>query len=203
MDTFDTDQARIDAAAADRAAEDADAGALRLVAALRGEPPAFAELVDAYRRPVFAFLGRMGFDHGTCDDLAQDTFLRVWRHRHAYDARRGTLTAWLFTIARNVALSEWRRAGRRPTASLDEHALERLSVADDALASVERQQQRDRLHRALQRLSEADRGAIALSLVDGLSAPEAAELLGCRADAFRARLSRARRRLAVWVNEQA
>ncbi len=120
----------------------------------------------------------------------------MWRHRALFDARRGTLTGWLFGIARNVALSELRLAGRRPTERVDDDTLDRLSTSEDASYLAERAQQRDQLHGALQRLSDADRTAIALSYVEGLSAAEAATLLGCRADAYRARLSRARKRLA-------
>lgn len=164
--------------------------------ALAGDTNAFAVIVTGYERRVFAFLGRMGFDPATAADLAQDTFVRVWRHRALFDARRGTLTGWLFGIARNVALTELRRAGRRPTDRVDDDALDSLTSSDDASLSTERAQQRDQLHGALQRLSDADRTAIALSYVEGLTAPEAAALLDCRADAYRARLSRARKRLA-------
>ena len=86
---------------------------------------------------------------------------------------------------------------------MDEGALDRMSTLEDASHTLERAQQRDRLHRALQRVSDADRTAIALSYIDGLSAPEAASLLNCRADAYRARLSRARQRLAAVLEETA
>jgi len=165
------------------------------ISALAGGNDAFASIVTGYEQQIFAFLGRMGFDQATAADLAQDTFVRVWRHRARFDARRGTFTGWLFSIARNVALTEFRRAGRRPTSRVDDGMLDQLTTSGDASRSTERAQQRDQLHAALQQLSDADRTAIALSYVDGLPAPEAAALLGCRADAYRARLSRARKRL--------
>ncbi len=170
-------------------------------AALAGDATAFGALVSAYERRVFAFLGRMGFDRATASDLAQDIFVRAWRFRGSFDPTQGTVIGWLFGIARNVALTEWRRAGRRPTACVDEGAIDRISTSHDASHALEQLQQRDRLHRALQRVSDADRTAIALSYIDGLTAPEAATLLNCRADAYRARLSRARRRLAAVLEE--
>lgn len=166
------------------------------IAAIAGDAKAFEVVVTLYERRVFGFLGRMGFDQATAADLAQDTFVRVWRHRTLFDARRGSLTGWLFGIARNVALTELRRAGRRPTNQVDDDALDLLTTSDDASKSAERTQQRDQLHTALQLLSDADRTAIALSYVEGLTAVEAAALLDCRADAYRTRLSRARKRLA-------
>lgn len=174
---------------------------LAATAALTGGATAFGTLVRAYERQVFGFLGRMGFDQATAADLAQDIFVRAWRFRGSYDPSKGTVIGWLFGIARNVALTEWRRSGRRPTSCVDEGALDRVSTSDDASHELAQSQQRDRLHRALQQLSDADRTAIALSYIDGLSAPEAATLLNCRADAYRARLSRARRRLAAVLEE--
>lgn len=171
------------------------------VQALAGDTAAFGKLVTAYERRVFAFLGRMGFEQATAADLAQDIFVRAWRHRASFDSSQGAVIAWLFGIARNVALTEWRRAGRRPTACADEDALDTLAAPGDASQALERAEQRNHLHRALQQLSDADRTAIALSYIDGLSAPEAAALLHCRADAYRARLSRARRRLVVILGE--
>ena len=174
-----------------------------IVAALAGDSAAFGILVTAYERRVFAFLGRMGFDQTTASDLAQDIFVRAWRHRGSFDPARGTVISWLFGIARNAALTEWRRAGRRPTACVDDGALDELSTSDDASHALERSQQRDQLHCALRKISDADRTAIALSYIDGLSTIEAAALLNCRADAYRARLSRARRRLAAVLKENA
>jgi len=102
----------------------------------------------------------------------------------------------VFGIARNVALTELQRAARRPTNRVDDDALDCLSSSDDASKSAERAQQLDQLLEALQQLSDTDRTAIALSYVEGLTAVEASALLNCRADAYRARLSRARKRLA-------
>ena len=174
-----------------------------VIAALAGDAAAFGAVVTAYESRVFAFLGRMGFDQTTASDLAQDIFVRAWRHRSSFDAARGTVIGWLFGIARNVALTEWRRSGRRPTACVDEGALDELSTRDDASHALEQAQQRDRLHCALHKISDADRTAIALSYIDGLSTIEAATLLNCRTDAYRARLSRARRRLAAVLEENA
>jgi len=165
-------------------------------AALTGDTRSFSIIVTHYEKRVFGFLGRMGFDQSTAADLAQDTFVRAWQHRARFDKQRGSFTAWLFAIARNVALTEFRRAARRPTDRGNIGELENLSARDDASHLTEDSQKREQLNLALRKLAEADRTAIALSYVEGLDAPEAAALLGCRADTYRARLSRARKRLA-------
>src|SRR2546421_12816510 len=52
-------------------------------------------------------------DRQRAEDLVQETLLRAWRHPEALDPNRGSVRAWLFTTARNLAIDSWRRrAGR-------------------------------------------------------------------------------------------
>lgn len=173
--------------------EDSETLAQLLVADESG----FSRVVCAFQKPVFGFLSRMGFDAATTADLAQESFLRLWRFRENYDPARGSVAAWVFVIARNVALSEWQRGGRRPTNLSDPEALTDLVAVGDAEDGASLMQMRERLQIALQSLETADRATIALAYVDGLNSREAAELVGCKPGAFRRRLSRARQRLAA------
>ena len=72
---------------------------------LGGDPVAFGELVTRYQHSLFGFLGRMGLEPAVCEELAQETFLRAWVNRASYDAGKAAVSTWLFTIARNLALS--------------------------------------------------------------------------------------------------
>ena len=71
---------------------------------LSGDPLAFAALVRRYQGSLFAYLGRMGLSDALCEELAQETFLRVWKNREKYDPTKAALSTWIFTIGRNVAL---------------------------------------------------------------------------------------------------
>ena len=72
---------------------------------LGGDPVAFGALVTRYQDSLFGFLGRMGFEQSVCEDLAQEAFLRVWKNRDKYNADKASVSTWLFTIARNLALT--------------------------------------------------------------------------------------------------
>jgi len=72
---------------------------------LGGDPEAFSALVARYQDSLFAYLGRMGFSQAVCEELAQEAFLRAWINRDKYNADKASAATWLFTIARNLALS--------------------------------------------------------------------------------------------------
>ena len=80
-----------------------------LVSALQtGQRAAFTALYDAYSPALFGVILRLVRDQEIAEDLLQDTFIKIWTHRHTYDPHQGRLYTWLVTIARNIALDELR-----------------------------------------------------------------------------------------------
>src|SRR5215470_16260375 len=90
-----------------------DLDELTIERAKRGDESAFRELVDAYKSAVFALLSRMLVPRGRgalVEDLAQETFLRVFRALPKFGRDgRTNLLAWILTIASRIALDELRK----------------------------------------------------------------------------------------------
>ncbi|RYF74831.1 MAG: RNA polymerase sigma factor [Cytophagaceae bacterium] len=84
---------------------------------LTGHPSAFSALYITYAPKLRRLLARMLSDPDRAEDLLQDTFLKLWLNRHAYDARQGKLITWMLTIARNLALDELKYQKRLQTAA--------------------------------------------------------------------------------------
>ena len=156
-------------------------------------PQAFAALVERYQQPIFSFLGRMGFSQATAEDIAQESFLKVWRYRKRYNPAKGRVFTWMFTITRNLALNEIQRAQRAPYELDTPDAI--TDPTQDPAITAENTQARRRLQQALTTLSASDRMTIALDFADALSARECAHLENCSEASFRTRVSRARQRL--------
>src|SRR5919197_1650231 len=70
-----------------------------------GDPDAAAAFVDRFQRRVFGMTLSVLRDRQAAEDAAQEAFVRAWRHAAAYDPRRGTVAAWLLTLARNVSIN--------------------------------------------------------------------------------------------------
>ncbi|HVP38360.1 MAG TPA: sigma-70 family RNA polymerase sigma factor [Candidatus Saccharimonadales bacterium] len=166
---------------------------------MQGSEGAFAALVDRYSQRILNTVYRYVGDRARAEDLAQEVFLRVYVHRARYRAG-GKFSAWLFTIAVNLAKNEIRsRVRHRGTASLEE--LQETS-GDVELALVDRTRRPDRwaeqaeleaaVSEAVEELPEPYREAVVLRDLDGLSYEEIADILGIPGGTVRSRINRAR-----------
>ena len=159
---------------------------------LGGDPVAFGELVTRYQHALFGFLGRMGLEPAVCEELAQETFLRAWVNRARYDAGKAAISTWLFTIARNLALSH---LSKKALPIVEEPDFDhRTDPGADPSNQFEQHESIGRLRQALNMLSAEDRDVIATCYTPEIE--NTADVLQCSAGALRTRLSRARQRLS-------
>lgn len=124
------------------------------------------------------------------DDLVQETLVKAWGSLESFS--EGTnLTAWLFTILRNIYYSEFRKR-RRETQDSDGEFAARLVAPDSQHAHMEFVDFRE----ALQKLPLDQREALILVAAQGMSYEEAAEVCGCAPGTMKSRVNRARNRLS-------
>ncbi len=160
----------------------------------------FGAFVEHYQHAVFGFLGRMGFSQADSEDIAQEVFLKAWRYRRSYNPQKAQPSTWLFTIARNAAISKFssKRAVEVP--------LDTVDIAAETQHQPERQLQNEQtrlaLAKALRQLPLDDRCAIALFYIDDLSSADAASILQCKTATFKTRLSRARNKLKLILDDR-
>jgi RNA polymerase sigma-70 factor (ECF subfamily) len=161
-----------------------------------GDADAFAELVSRYLDTIHAYLARMTGSSVEAEDLTQETFLRVWRRAGSYRPGRVRPTTWLHSIAHNLCVDAFRRAGSRPSqgahAELDELTVDELA---DPARHGSAQQELERVQAALAELPHNQRAAVILCLVEGRSSMEAATIIGVGRRAVESLLARARRAL--------
>ena len=79
-----------------------------VAAALDGSQEAYRQLVVRFERPLYSLIARMVNDRLAAEDLAQETFVKAFRHLGSYD-RTHKFSSWLFKIAHNTALDHLRR----------------------------------------------------------------------------------------------
>jgi len=183
--------------------DQSDPDAALMLRVQRGDRGAFTELVEKYQKPIYNFILRTLRDETEAEDLAQNTFVQVWKSAQRYRAS-ARFTTWLFTIARNLSLNEIRRRSRHPADSLDgfAHGDEEQSapqIEDRTAANppgeVLQGELEDKLEEALSGLPENQRTAILLCQRDELSYDEIAEVLGCSLSATKSLIFRGRETL--------
>ncbi len=130
-------------------------------------------LHDQYGRALWTYaVGLTGGDRARAQDVVQETLLRAWRHPRVLDETDGSARGWLFTVARRIAIDEWRAASRRPELVTDQ--LPERAVDDSTDQAVDRQL----LLAALRTLSVEHREVLLECYLRGASIADAAERLG-------------------------
>jgi RNA polymerase sigma factor (sigma-70 family) len=177
---------------------------LRLVNRLKaGDPAAFEAIYEAYRPRLFSFLARLSRRRDVAEDLLEETWLRLVGRAETLtdDARLGP---WLFTVARNLYFS-WRRSR-----ALDPSRTTELDPAwpspdrgDSPFEAAARSELERRVEAALARLPPTDRELLLLVGIEEWTPSEVADGCGLPATTVRARLHRARERLAVEMDARA
>ena len=169
---------------------------------VKGERTAFDAMFRLYSAPLRLFLRRFTSCPDTADDVAQETFLQLWRRHNGFDPARGTLKQYLFGIARKQAAhsrrdgppadAEVERAEFNETQSFALRQPSEPNAAEDRTAD---------LNEALARLESEERTLLWLREVEGYSYAEMADILGVPLGTVKSKLFSARAALRhIWCN---
>jgi RNA polymerase sigma factor (sigma-70 family) len=175
----------------------------RLASSLRRaqqDPSAFTDFYAAHSRPLLAFFARRTFDVEVARDLTAETFAQAFEHRRRFrgstDAEAG---GWLYGIARHQ-LGRYARRGVVERRAVNRLGIQLATVSEDDYERIAElaglAQLRDRVAAAFGELSDDQRDALRLRVVDERPYFEVAQALGISEQTARARVSRALGRLA-------
>jgi len=142
-----------------------------------GDTEAAAAFLRRFQRRVYGLALTIVGDPATAEDVAQEAFLRAWRHAASYDARRGRVLTWLLTVTRNVAIDVIRLRRAEP---LDPEVLGARLQLEAGREQTEQSQiaERERLRAALATIPAEQRRAVVLAAYFGRTAREIGELEG-------------------------
>ncbi|MCX4698800.1 RNA polymerase sigma factor [Streptomyces sp. NBC_01373] len=165
-----------------------------------GDHDAFGDLFDAYARSVYNHAYRLTGEWAVAEDVVSLTFLDAWRLRERLDEEGGSLRPWLLGIATNVTRNT-RRAARRHAAAVARLPRDEAvrDFADEIAGRLDDAAQLAVVRTALAKLRRAEREVLALCVWSGLDYAAAAEALGVPVGTVRSRLSRARTKLAKYM----
>ena len=166
-----------------------------LAAIQRDDEAAFGELMERKTGQLLALATRVVGDREEARDLVQLTFLRVWEKRHRFDSRWSPNT-WLYRIATNLSIDVL-RARKTRTAKLEPVRHHLYRVIGGARGGHHEELLQGEIFTILRDLAadltERQRLAFLLLQVEGLSAKQVAEILGCRESTVRNHLFAARK----------
>ena len=159
----------------------------------------FEDVVEELSEPLRRYLERLVGNRATADDLLQETLLKIARALPGFE-RRSSVKTWAFTIATRVATDHFRRPQNRAqmvavdeTTHIDDAETEQRLVIDEMSSCV---------REVIDSLPEDYRTALVLHDLEGQTAAQVAEIVGCSIATAKIRIHRGRRRLKQALNEE-
>lgn len=180
-----------------------------MLRAKQGDDAAFAVLVEKYQHRLVAVLHHILGKQEAAEDLAQEVFLRIYRHRNKYEVK-AKFSTWLFRIANNLASNHRRDGARRREASLvtndsgsmgvrpEENLLAEKSALMPARV-LDRTETQSLVQAALDSLSDRQKMAVLLHKFEQMSYIDIAAAMDLTPQAVKSLLSRARENLRVYL----
>ena len=160
---------------------------------------AFRSLFEFFGPRVKSLMMKAGADHAFADDLVQDVMMTVWRKVELYAPDRGTVSAWIFTIARNARIDRLRKSSSQPYDDIDEVHIE--SGEKSAEETVISGQHRARVAIAMSKLSDDQKSIIELSYLHDVPQSEIAERLAIPLGTVKSRMRLAYAKLRVELED--
>jgi RNA polymerase sigma factor (sigma-70 family) len=143
-----------------------------------GDAEAAAAFLRRFQSRVFGLALTVVRDRGTAEEVAQETFVRAWQHAAAYDPRRGRVSTWLLSIARNLAVDRIRTKRAQPIDPEVLMSMDLPSTEIDPEHAGINAHEAVRVHQALKTLPAEQRQALLLASFYGRTAREISELEG-------------------------
>lgn len=159
-----------------------------------GDQSAFRQIVEQHQQQVRSTVHGMLGDTPEAEDVAQETFIRLYRSLSGF-REEAKLSTYLSRIAINLSLNELKRRKRKGRwLTFTRQDGPEAGVSDQSV-DPERQEMRDTLHKALQTIEPEFRSVVVLRLVEGYSVKETAEILQIPPGTVASRLARAQQKL--------
>jgi RNA polymerase sigma-70 factor (ECF subfamily) len=167
---------------------------------LRGDGPAWEELVRRHTRRVYNLCYRFTGNRAEAEDLSQEVFLRIYRTLASYRSAYGGFATWLTSVTRNLLVDHYRRTRRDRITDSIEVAMPKLEEKHSAAHPPDRAALLNELSRqvqsALSQLSPELREAVILRDLQGLDYREVQEVLNVPEGTVKSRINRGRIELA-------
>lgn len=160
---------------------------------------AYEALYKRHRRPVMSYIGNMIHDKSVVEEVSQEAFFKLYRHRSQYEVGR-KFRPWLWTIARNTTLDYLRKKRDLLLEDISSGEDERdaVSLIEDESTNIEealmRKADQERVHAILNRLPDSQKEILSLASLSEMSYEEISEITGKSLSSVKSVLFRARKK---------
>lgn len=166
---------------------------------------AFEILIQRFKNPLTNYVYRFLGDYDSCVDVVQETFIKVYRYKDNYNSI-AKFSTWVYTIAGNLARTEYQRKRRRNLFSINSYGEEEkiFEIPDESYrpdVSADANMKREIIQKALLKVRDSYREAVILRDIQELSYEEIAEIIGIEVGTVKSRINRGRAELQKYLKD--
>lgn len=166
---------------------------------------AFEILIQRFKNPLTNYVYRFLGDYDSCVDVVQETFIKVYRYKDNYNSV-AKFSTWVYTIAGNLARTEYQRKRRRNLFSINSFGEEEktFEIPDESYrpdVSTDANMKRGIIQKALLKVRDSYREAVILRDIQELSYEEIAEIIGIEVGTVKSRINRGRAELQKYLKD--
>lgn len=170
-----------------------------------GNEKAFEILVSRFKNPLINFVYRFLGDYDNCVDVVQDTFIKVYRYKDNYSSL-AKFSTWIYTIAGNLARTEYKRKRRKNFFSISSYGEEQktFDIPDEAYRpdiQTDMKIKSEIIQKALLKVRDTYREAVILRDIQELSYEEIAEIMQIEIGTVKSRINRGRAELQKYLKD--
>lgn len=146
---------------------------------------ALGELYDRYEAKIYHYIYRRCGDQVMAEDLTAQVFLKMLESIHDGKSWHSSFSGWLYRIAHNLVIDQYRRRDRQPSVNIDDAPPTAANV-EDPVATAEMNIDAERLRAAIRRLTDEQAEVVSLRFLEGYSIAEVAAMVGRTEGAIKA-----------------
>lgn len=167
-------------------------------AAKKGDKDAFGEIYRLFLSRIYRFVYYLVYDEALAEDITQDTFIKAWKAMPKFSLEKGTIQAYLFTIARNSVIDNQRKK--------KDISLEGVVANFEGSENLERSyidgEERSMVREALSSLDGAEKQVVVLRYFEEFSYAEIAHVVGKNEGTIRVKVHRALAKLKEYLESK-
>lgn len=167
----------------------------------RGDTRALADLMARHLSAIKSLTWYMVGDEMMAEDIAQETFIRAWKHAPNWQSGQAKFSTWLHRVAKNLCFDHLRKRKDIYSDKVPERADETPSAQEQMITSETRAHQKQEIDAALAKLPERQHMAVILCHYQNKSQTEAADILEINVRAYESLLARGRRNLRLHLKQ--
>ena len=170
-----------------------------------GNEKLFEILVSRFKNPLINYVYRFLGDYDSCVDVVQDTFIKVYRYKDNYSSL-AKFSTWIYTIAGNLARTEYKRRRRKNFFSISSYGEEQktFDIPDEAYrpdVQTDMKMKSEIIQKALLKIRDTYREAVILRDIQELSYEEISELMQIEIGTVKSRINRGRAELQKYLKD--